>query len=149
MKIKKFWLLSILIVSYISTVAAKSPAGNWTTIDDKTGKKRSEVYLSLDEHHELSGKIMHVYAEAGDTGICKLCPGVLKNKPIKALTFLWGLKENQDGSWSGGDILDPKTGKVYHVKMIQKGNKLYVRGYVGLPVLGRTQIWQRSSLNHM
>ncbi|MCH9756974.1 MAG: DUF2147 domain-containing protein [Gammaproteobacteria bacterium] len=142
MKRKQAWLLSILAFFYISTAIAKAPVGTWITIDDKTGKKRSEVYLSLNDN-ELSGKIVRVYAEKGDTGICKLCPGKFKDKPIKDLTFLWGLKEHQDGSWVGGEILDPKTGKIYHVKMTQKRNKLYVRGYVGLPLLGRTQIWTR------
>ncbi len=143
MRRMQFWLLSILTVFYVSVAAAKAPVGNWTTIDDKTGKKRSLVHLSV-EDGELSGKILHVYAEAGDTGICKLCPGTFKNKPIKNLTFLWGLKENPDGSWSGGEILDPKSGKIYHARMTQKGDKLYVRGYVGVPLLGRTQIWTRA-----
>ena len=136
-------LLSMLSIAWVSIAVAKAPTGEWVTIDDKTGKKRSEVLLSLNQD-ELSGKIVRVYAEAGDTGICKLCPGAFKNKPIKDLTFLWGLKENKDGSWSGGEILDPKSGKIYHARMIQKGNKLYVRGYVGVPLLGRTQVWVRA-----
>ena len=143
MRRKQIGLLSFLSVLCMSVAIAKAPIGNWTTIDDKTGKKRSEVHLSLNQS-ELSGKIMHVYAEAGDTGICKSCPGAFKNKPIKHLMFIWGLKENKDGSWSGGEILDPKTGKIYRARMIQKGDKLYVRGYVGVPILGRTQIWVRA-----
>ncbi|MDX2346742.1 MAG: DUF2147 domain-containing protein [Legionella sp.] len=143
MKKKQVFLWSVLAVFYVSSIMAKAPVGDWITIDDKTGKKRSEVHLSLN-HDELSGKITRVYAETGDTGICKLCPGAFKNKPIKNLMFIWGLKEHKGGSWGGGEILDPKTGKIYHARMIQKGNKLYVRGYVGLPILGRTQIWERA-----
>ncbi|MCH9689789.1 MAG: DUF2147 domain-containing protein [Gammaproteobacteria bacterium] len=141
-QIGKLLLVSIASVFYISTAFAKSPVGHWTTVDDRTGKKRSEVYLSLN-HNELSGKILRVYAEKGDTRMCKSCPGEFRNKPIKNLVFIWGLKENKDGSWSGGEILDPKSGKIYRARMIQKGKKLYVRGYVGLPILGRTQIWTR------
>ncbi|MDF1678400.1 MAG: DUF2147 domain-containing protein [Legionellaceae bacterium] len=143
MKIKQVWLGMILAVFAVSVAFAKAPTGKWITVDDKTGKKRSEVQLTV-ENDQLSGKILRVYAEEGDTGICKLCPGPFKNQPIEGLTFLWGLKENKDGSWSGGEILDPKTGKIYHVKMTQKGNKLYVRGYVGVSLLGRTQIWIRA-----
>lgn len=141
------WMLSIVGIFYVSVATAAAPVGNWTTIDDKTGKKRSVVGLEV-KNGELSGTILDVYAEAGDTGICKLCPGPFKDKPIKKLKFLWGLKEHADGSWSGGEILDPKTGKIYHVKMIQKGDKLYVRGYVGVPMLGRTQIWLREKPRH-
>jgi uncharacterized protein (DUF2147 family) len=145
-KLVCLWAM-VAIFSVSSTFAAaatKAPVGYWTTIDDKTNQKRSEIYLSLNQDEEISGKIVKVYPAPGDTGICHKCPGVLKNKPIKNLVFLWGLTANPDGSWSGGEILDPKSGKIYHARMIQKGNKLYVRGYVGLPLLGRTQIWTRA-----
>ena len=125
-----------------SVSLAKAPSGVWTTIDDKTGKKRSEIRLSV-KNNELSGKIIRVYAADGDTGMCKACPGKFRNQPIQGLTFLWGLKEDKHGGWIGGEILDPKSGKIYQAKMIQRGNKLYVRGYVGLSLLGRTQIWVR------
>ena len=47
--------------------------------------------------------------------------------------------------WDGGDILDPNNGKVYKVrlKLADGGRKLDVRGYVGAPLLGRTQTWIR------
>lgn len=143
MRIRQVGLASILAIFYVSVAAAKAPVGTWVTTDDRTGKKRSEVRLSLNQG-EVSGKIVRVYAEKGDTGVCKSCPGKFRNQPIKGIQFLWGLKENSDGSWSGGEILDPKSGKIYHARMMQKGNKLYVRGYVGLPFLGRTQIWERA-----
>lgn len=137
-------LLLSFLLSFVTLAAlAKAPIGTWVTIDDKTGKKRSEVQLSLDDKNVLSGQIIEVYAQKGDTGVCQSCPGQFKDKPVKGLKFLWGLKQNQDGSWGGGEILDPKSGKIYHVKMTQKGDKLYVRGYVGVSLLGRTQVWKR------
>ena len=57
---------------------------------------------------------------------------------------MWGVK--QDGSrWSGGQILDPHNGKTYKVRLSleDNGQKLDVRGYVGMPMLGRTQTWIR------
>ena len=47
--------------------------------------------------------------------------------------------------WIGGDILDPNNGKVYKVriKTADGGKKLEVRGYIGAPLLGRTQTWIR------
>lgn len=143
MQIRPLKLFPFLTLFCASLAFAKSPVGTWTTIDDKTGDKRSLVRLQVKDK-ELSGEIIQVYKKSGDTGICNKCPGNFKDKPIKGLTFLWGLKENSDGSWSGGEILDPKTGNIYHVKMIQKGDKLYVRGYVGVSLLGRTQIWEKA-----
>ena len=141
----KQWKMSILaIVSFLLTplAFAMSPAGNWTTIDDKTGQKRAVVHISVSGGN-MSGSIVKIYPQAGDTGICSKCPGGFKNKPIQGLQFIWGLKDKGNGEWDGGQILDPKTGKVYRAKVSMKGNKLYVRGYVGLSVLGRTQVWVR------
>ena len=47
--------------------------------------------------------------------------------------------------FDGGHILDPNNGKVYRSQMRlgDGGRKLDVRGYIGLPLLGRTQTWLR------
>ena len=47
--------------------------------------------------------------------------------------------------WDGGDILDPNNGKVYSAALtpVDGGKKLEVRGYIGMPMLGRTQTWIR------
>jgi uncharacterized protein (DUF2147 family) len=139
----KYWnsvLALFLGLIYLPVAMAASPAGTWTTIDDKTGKKRAVVRLSV-RGGKLSGTIVKIYKQAGDTGICKKCKGSFKNKPVVGLRFVWGLKDKGNGVWDGGRILDPKNGKIYRCKITQKGNKLLVRGYVGISLLGRTQTW--------
>jgi uncharacterized protein (DUF2147 family) len=42
-----------------------------------------------------------------------------------------------------GKLYDPKSGKTYHGQIKLNGNKLELRGYVGLPLFGETQIWTR------
>lgn len=135
-------LFAVIMALFIvpSVFAAASPAGNWTTIDDKTGQKRAIINLSV-SNGTMNGTITTVYPQPGDSGICEKCPGAFKDKPVKGLQFLWGLKDKGNGEWEGGHILDPKTGKIYRAKISQKGNKLYVRGYVGFSALGRTQVW--------
>ena len=142
MKQWKTLLVFIMMTLIIPFAKAASPAGNWTTIDDVTGKKRSVVHISV-SGNSLSGTIMKVFPQPGDTGKCNNCPGAFKDKPIKGLTFLWGLKDEGNGTWSGGHVIDPKTGKVYKAKITMDGNKLHVRGYVGVSLLGRTQTWVR------
>lgn len=133
----------ILTVCYLPlALAASSPAGTWTTIDDKTGAKRAVVTLSI-SNGTLSGTIVKVYPQPGDTGVCMNCPGAFKGKKVQGLGFIWGLKDQGNGVWSGGSILDPKTGKIYKAKVTIEGNKLYVRGYLGVSLLGRTQTWVR------
>lgn len=140
----KLWnaVCGFLAVCYIPLACAGSATGTWTTIDDKTGAKRAIVKIS-DSGGILNGTIVKVFPQAGDTGMCTNCPGSFKGKKITGLTFLWGLKADGNNEWSGGSILDPKTGKVYKAKATLKGNKLYVRGYVGVSLLGRTQTWVR------
>lgn len=136
------YLVACLLFCFMPLALAASPVGTWTTIDDKTGKKRAVVYIS-ERGGKLYGTIQRTYKQAGDTGVCSKCPGRFKNKKIQGLTFLWGLKKSGQNSWTGGSILDPKNGKIYRAKATLKGNRLYVRGYIGVSLLGRTQVWVR------
>lgn len=140
MKQRKLLYFFLMLFSAISF--AQSPVGTWTTIDDTTGKKRAIVKVNQ-SGNTLSATIIKVFPEKGDTGTCANCPGSLKDKPVIGLQFAWGLKNKRVNEWNDGQILDPKTGKIYRAKMTLKGNKLYVRGYLGVAMLGRTQIWIR------
>lgn len=127
---------------YLPLALAMSPAGTWTTIDDTTGKKRAVVRLEVADG-SLNGTVVKVFSQSGDTGICTKCTGAFKDKPVEGLKILWDLKDKGNGVWSGGQILDPKSGKIYRAKLTLKGDKMYIRGYVGLSMLGRTQVWVR------
>lgn len=67
-----------------------------------------------------------------------------KNAPVIGLVILNGLTKDGD-EYVGGQILDPDNGKVYrsNVRLIDSGKKLSVRGYIGVPMLGRSQTWLR------
>ena len=60
------------------------------------------------------------------------------------LTIVKGMKRNGN-KYAGGTILDPRDGTVYHAQMelSADGQQLSVRGYLGIPLLGQTQIWTR------
>jgi uncharacterized protein (DUF2147 family) len=60
------------------------------------------------------------------------------------MTIAEGLKKNGD-QYDGGEILDPENGKTYRCKMKldETGNALEVRGYIGLSLFGRSQLWHR------
>ena len=124
---------------------ADTPAGLWKTIDDKTGKERTVVRI-VDNNGLYEGKVEQIFEQPGDDPkhLCRKCEGERKDKPIIGMTFLWGLKREGD-QYSGGEILDPKNGKVYRAKMklIESGRKLEVRGYIGLSLFGRSQTWIR------
>lgn len=122
-----------------------SPVGLWKTIDDATGKPKALVRITED-HGVLEGKIEKLFREPGEEQDpkCTECTDARKGQPILGMTILRGLKKDGD-EWSGGQILDPKNGKEYKSKAELKdgGAKLSVRGYIGVPMLGRSQTWLR------
>ena len=133
----------MLAVCVCSRAMALSPIeGDWIAMDDKTGSKRAMVHLSIVKG-TLNGTVLYVYPQPGDTGKCSLCPGEFKNKPMEGLQVIWGLKDKGDGVWDDGHILDGKNGKIYRLKMSMSEGKLYLRGYIGISLIGRTQVWER------
>ncbi len=146
------WLpgLVALVFLFVSRVAlaAGSPEGYWTTIDDETGHKKSVVQIWKDEQGKLWGRIVKLYREPGEEPDpkCDKCQGSLHDQRIIGMTILRGLTLDDD-EWSGGTILDPKNGKTYScfVKVLEDGQKLSLRGYIGISLLGRTQTWLRTA----
>lgn len=124
---------------------AASPAGVWRTIDDKSKKERSVIRIT-ESGGEFRGVVEKLFDEPGEdpAHLCKECKGERKDKPIIGMTILWGLKKDGDG-WGGGEILDPKNGKIYRAKMSlsEDGNSLNVRGFIGISLIGRSQTWHR------
>jgi uncharacterized protein (DUF2147 family) len=122
-----------------------SPVGLWRTIDDRTGKPKALVRIS-ESGGELTGKIEKLFREPGvdSDPKCGKCEGHRKDKPIVGLIILFGLKRNGE-EYQNGQILDPENGKLYasRLNVSDDGKQLQVRGYIGVPLLGRTQVWMR------
>ena len=125
-----------------SLMYAQSPVGTWKTIDDETKQAKSYVEI-FEKDGKLYGKVTKILTKGKEDAKCTDCSGALKNKPILGMQILSGMKK--DGKeWNGGKILDPNSGKEYKAKMSLNGNdKLDVRGFIGISLVGRTQTWQR------
>jgi uncharacterized protein (DUF2147 family) len=124
---------------------ADSPVGIWQTIDDNTHQPKALVQISEDGDGTLSGKVVKGLG-ANDTPDrrCTACTDERKDQLIKGMTIIKAMKKD-GGHWDGGNILDPENGKVYKCKMTLEdgGQKLVVRGYIGVSLLGRSQTWIR------
>ena len=128
-------------------LAQATPVGTWKTIDDATKKEKSLVRIT-ESGGVLTGKIEKLLdPDTKPDAVCDKCTDDRKDKPILGLTIISGVKKSTsaDDLWDGGQILDPADGKIYKVRLspIDGGKKLEVRGYIGLPLLGRTQTWIR------
>lgn len=140
-------MAAVLAVS--GAAAQNTPAGLWKTIDDHTKKERSLVRV-VDSNGVLSARIEKLLdPQAKLDRVCDRCSDDRKDKPVVGLEIVRGVKKNADSDaepvWDGGTILDPENGKSYRVRMtpLEGGKKLQVRGYVGSPMFGRSQVWVR------
>ncbi|MET0333266.1 MAG: DUF2147 domain-containing protein [Rhizobacter sp.] len=125
--------------------AQATPAGLWKTIDDETKQERSLVRIS-ETGGVFSGKIEKISDASKADAKCDKCEGAKKDQPIVGMTIIEGAKKSADQAyWEGGSILDPNNGKTYKLRLTPKdgGKTLEVRGYIGAPMFGRTQTWQR------
>jgi uncharacterized protein (DUF2147 family) len=137
---------SLLLCAATGTALAQAtPSGLWKTIDDETKAEKSLVRIT-DNGGVLTGKVEKILTDKADAK-CVECTDERKGQPVQGMTILRGIKPDasEKGTWVGGDILDPNNGKVYKVliKLADGGKKLDVRGYIGMPMLGRTQTWLR------
>ncbi len=126
--------------------ADDTPVGRWVTISDKDGTARSIIEIS-DAGGVLQGTVRKIFDRPGDNGqhLCVRCDGALKNKPLVGMTLITGMKRDGD-AWDGGSIFDPGSANTYSGEMhMEGGNKLVVRGYLGISLLGRSQTWIRES----
>lgn len=120
-----------------------SPVGLWKTVDDKTNKPRGIVRI-YEENGAFAGKIETSFDPEERTARCEKCTGERKNAPVIGLVILRGIRKH-GAEYGGGEILDPETGSIYRCRftLSREGAKLFMRGYLGIPVLGRTQTWIR------
>ena len=127
-----------------SVFAVSLNGTQWQTIDDKTGEKKAVMQLT-ESGGKVTGKILKVLDKEKAYALCTKCPGSLKNKPVEGLQILSGFKADGNNQWSDGKLVDPESGKTYSGKLTlsDNGQSLKLRGFVGTPVFGRSQTWQR------
>ena len=137
---KNFFYVTLLFAFF--QTQAQSVFGKWKTIDDKTNQAKSIIEI-YENSGKVYGKIIDIIDPAKRNFNCINCTGSDKNKPLIGLVIIKDLKK--DGlEYNNGKIIDPESGKVYksYIKLIGK-DKLEVRGYVGIALIGRSQTWIR------
>ncbi|MBN3767734.1 DUF2147 domain-containing protein [Burkholderia sp. Ac-20365] len=146
--LKQAVIAGALLASAVTAFAqADSPVGTWQTIDDHTGQPKALVQISQDAAGNLSGKVIKgLGANDQPDRRCTACTDARKDQPILGMTIISDMKKDGEG-WDGGQILDPENGKLYKCKMRVEdgGQKLVVRGYIGVSLLGRSQTWVRQN----
>jgi uncharacterized protein (DUF2147 family) len=125
--------------------AEPSAVGLWEQVDERSGK--AESWFRITERNGVyEGTIIKIFPKPGEdpNPICDKCEGADRGKPVVGLTLIKGMRRQGD-SYEDGTITDPRDGTVYRATMrvAPDGRKLEVRGYVGISLFGRSQIWNR------
>lgn len=141
--------LSLLLIFLCSSVAigkvvkdADSILGIWITGESKA---QIEIYKKGNKYF---GKIVWMIEPLEADGSLKKDINnpneKLRNQTIKGLEILRGFEYEGDNEWVDGKIYDPESGSDYSCKItLRKDGKLDVRGYIGISLFGRSDVWTR------
>ncbi len=70
----------------------------------------------------------------------------LRSRPLIGLRLMEGFIYVGKNVWGKGTIYNPDNGKTYRCKMtLSAPNRLEVRGFIGVPLLGATSVWTRQA----
>lgn len=133
--------LIVLLAASAHAQEADAILGNWFTEDDRA---LVDIYTC---DGRFCGKIVWLKEPKNEDGTDKLDTNnpdpSKRGRSIIGLNLVWDFTYDKANRWIDGKIYDPDNGKTYSCKMTLEGDKLKVRGYVGLSLLGRTTVWTR------
>ena len=132
----------VVFVNIIAKAQSDKIEGIWYN-DSKSAK----IQITKDINSKFNGKIVWLKEPLKD-GKPKVddqnSNQKLHTRPILGLPILANFAKDGDNKYTNGSIYDPKNGKTYSCNINYKGNKLDIRGYIGISLFGRTTTWERA-----
>ena len=140
---------SLALATFQALADERDVLGVWTTADDRSRIeifKKQDTYcakviwlkqpnFSADDKRGMGGK-PQVDRENPKTE--------LRSRPLVGLEIMSGLAYAGKNQWNGGKVYDPENGKTYKCHMtLTATNRLELRGFIGISLLGRTEVWTR------
>jgi len=140
---QKIGIIVLLLATLSVNAQISAILGDWKTVDDKTGERRSVVTIYKGTDGLYYGKISKMLMYTDLDLKCDQCKDEDHNAPIVGLVIIRGMHA-EDGELVGGKVLDPESGKFYYGKIYLKNGKLVLRGSLDKRgFLGRNQEWER------
>jgi uncharacterized protein (DUF2147 family) len=137
-------LLAVVVATPArASSSAATPIGVWYAEGGA-----AKVAIEHCEGAKLCGRVIWLRSPLDEDG----CPlrdthnpdPALRSRQVEGLQVLQGLTRRADGTWTNGSIYDPASGSTYRLQLSLEGDdQLRLRGYVGVPLIGRTTTWTR------
>ena len=134
----KFLILNFLIFSSCSIMASIKLEGTYAF-------PKKTTYLTIYKNGETyEGKIS--WLENNNQKDDKNPNPALRNRDILDMVIVKNLKPSEENLYIDGEAYDPESGRTYRAKVWfdpENENILHVRGYIGISLLGRSEILTR------
>ena len=122
---------------------SESYLGVWEQVN-KHGEKGGLVEITKTAQNTYVGTVIQIHGYSQNL-VCTRCKGKFHNQPIVGLQCIFNMVD-KGGKLTKGEIIDVKTGKIYHANIQYDSEKdaLIVRASIDAAGrFGETQIWKR------
>lgn len=142
--LRKLSYTLLIAIAFSCTASAQNADAILGTWVNPNGQDHILIYKKGNKYFGKLDWIKFPNDETGKPKTDKENPDpALKSRPDLGLELLKEFVFDGDNVWDDGTIYDPKSGKTYSCKMTLEGTSLKIRGYIGISLFGRTEVWTR------
>jgi uncharacterized protein (DUF2147 family) len=141
---KKFISMLCLTLILVGSQALRAQGNAQAIVGEWLNEKQDAKFLIYQAGGKFFGKI--TWGTSGDSKDSKNPNPALRNRDVIGLILLSDFSFAGKNVWDKGSIYDPREGKTYSCKLtLSSPERLEVRGFVGIPMFGRTETWTKTN----